>query len=88
LEGSGKMDEIVQYQRYTATLKIRRGEGWKVRPEMEGFDGISLSLSAGWPIETGAREQYADEWAMIDEDGKLPVAWIATGDLVDLTLAS
>jgi hypothetical protein len=82
---------IERYQRYTATLRIRRGAGFPggVRPEVEPYDGKRVTVEAGWPFvgeDADARPEYRGEWAMlfVGESRDIPCGWAASGDLVDL----
>lgn len=69
---------------YRATLRFRRGEGWRVRPEMEPYDGKRGVFSVGWHITEEDRKQYAGEAAMLPCSSELPIGWVASGDLVDV----
>lgn len=71
---------MVEYQIYQATVRLRRGEGWEVKPEAEGVDGETFIFRAGWLIEDG---MYEGEWAMLFEKGGPPETffWVASGDL-------
>lgn len=76
--------QILPHTTYRATVKLRRGDGFVVRPECEEDDGKDVVLSSGWKFEDGEREQYRGEWAMVDNSRQLGVAWIASGDLIDM----
>ena len=71
------------YRFYTATIKLRRGPGWHVKPECESTDGMRVLVSVGWQIDEEG-SIYFGEYAMIVEDAfDLPMGWVASGDLVD-----
>jgi hypothetical protein len=84
------MPTIERYRRYTATLRIRRGDGFPpVRPEAEPYDGARVTVEAGWQFvgeDADCRPEYAGEWAMlyVGESRKVGTGWTASGDLVDL----
>ncbi|AXU19697.1 hypothetical protein C7W88_12765 [Novosphingobium sp. THN1] len=66
-----------------ATIKVRRGDGWPVRPVMDVIDGQTFNFIKAGPADDG-RPEYAGETAWMFY-GDLPEgapAWIASGDLV------
>ncbi len=71
-----------------ATVRIRRGPGWAVKPEAEALEGRTHRFTYGWRIR--APSIYAGEIAWIvapegwPEDAPL---WIASGDLVEAHVA-
>jgi len=73
-----------------AIFRIRRGDGWDVKPEMEPFDGAGLIVSPGWDMGPEDTSIYIGEhaWTVRKINGKVPrggfengPAWVATGDL-------
>lgn len=81
------MTAIKPYAQYRATIKIRRGEGWDVKPEAEEVDGMTLTFRSGYPLEgEDHSDLYTGEWAMIPNMKlrEFPVSWIASGDLSDI----
>lgn len=66
---------------YTGTIRLRRTEQLRVRPECEGLDGKRITVRCGWMIDDDDR--YPGEYAMIITpfDPALPIVWIASGDL-------
>lgn len=63
-------------------VRIRRGEGWNVRPEAEQVDGNVYLFKYGWTFEPD--ERYPGEAAWIADDTRWPAdapTWIASGDL-------
>jgi hypothetical protein len=60
-------------------VRLRRGEGWDVKPEAEAMDGKTLRFTFGWIAEP--EERYAGERVWIAPLGS-PVHWLAEGDLV------
>lgn len=79
-------DEIQQFRYYHATVRIRRGEGWEVRPEAEALDGQGRLFMASWQMDDN--DPYPGEWAMTIEDGPpTRLLWVASGDLVDIERA-
>ena len=63
-------------------VRIRRGEGWNVRPEAEQVDGNVYLFKYGW--EFAPDERYPGEVAWIARDALWPAdapTWIASGDL-------
>jgi hypothetical protein len=75
--------EIRQHHTYVATVRIRRGPGWDVKPEAEALDGRRMRFLASWC--NGEDERYAGEWAMMPVERVPWIAWVASGDLVDIT---
>lgn len=78
--------KIEQHQRYTATLRLRRGDDWNVRPGIEPYDGTTVTVEAGWPFvgeDAEQRPEYAGEWAMlyVGDSREIPGGWVASGDL-------
>lgn len=65
-----------------AVIKIRRIEGYTVKPEAEAMDGLEIDVFQGWLIEDGL---YKGEEAWIvgprDNRGEDDPAWFASGDL-------
>jgi len=80
--------EIEHMKNYRATVKIRRGEGWDVKPITEQIEGTETVFNAAWLItEEEGFIKYVGEWAMMPErDGwpKGAPTWIASGDLENL----
>ena len=66
-----------------ATIKVRRGDGWPVRPIMDVIDGQTFDFIESGPADEG-RPEYAGEtaWMFCGEWLKGAPAWIASGDLV------
>ncbi len=73
---------IELHRTYTGTVRIRRGGQWRVKPECEHMEGMSVTVRAWRPIETDDG-RYAGEYAMVIEpfDPSLPITWLASGDL-------
>ena len=66
----------------TFTVKIRRGKGFKVKPESEQIDGKTFRFVRGWIIDHG---MYTGEIAWCQRDDSYPLdapIWLASGDLV------
>lgn len=76
------MDDIQQFDKFTATLRVRRGGGWNARPTMEPFEGKPITVQASWIAE--APSIYAGEWCMEVLSEGFPVPWVASGDLSNL----
>lgn len=51
---------------YEATVRLRRGEDWEVKPEAEALDGKRVRVYAGWIIEPEDSSLYVGEWAMCE----------------------
>lgn len=66
-----------QFDKFVAIVRLRRGDGYVVRPEAESWDGREVEAEALWEIED--RPEYAGEWACRVEG--FPFGWIASGDL-------
>lgn len=66
-------------------VKLRRGPGWKVKPEAECLDGEVFHFQHGWVVESG---KYEGETAWIGyRDSSYPPSaptWIASGDLEEV----
>ena len=87
LDGTGverKGDQAIQrYKYYFATVKIRRGDNWRVRPDAEDIDGRLIRVSTGWLIDDIS--MYEGEFAMIiDAVYDTGIGWIASGDLTNI----
>lgn len=70
-----------------ATVKLRRGDGWQVKPEAELVDGRRHTFTYGWEIEAEDSSVYVDESAWVPERQDWPAeapAWIASGDLDEI----
>jgi hypothetical protein len=80
--------QLKQYQRYRARVRMRRGEGWMLKPGLELLDGQLIEVEAMWRMGDGDPEIYRGEWAMgmSVELRQYGVTWIASGDLDGLTL--
>lgn len=82
--------EIKKGRVYTATVQIRRGPGFEVKPECERHDGRRARFSAEWRLTSDDyHPSYENEWAMVplrenNEVGGWGVSWIASGDLIDI----
>ena len=69
------------------TVKIRRTENLKVKPEAEAIDQKTYKFMEGWKITEDDSSIYVGEVAMIPHDDSYPVeapAWISSGDLVSI----
>ena len=82
--------QIERFQKYEATLKIRRDDSrfGHVRPEIEILNGKRIQTTALWRIDCGedefANKGYDGEWAM-ETPCDWPVQWVASGDLENIT---
>jgi hypothetical protein len=67
-----------------ATIRIRKGKHWKIKPEAKAMDGRRVRFSFGWQITKEDSSIYVGEDACIlhPEDCREgePI-WIASGDL-------
>lgn len=62
-----------------ATVRIRRGDKWDVRPESEVLDGRIFTFQYGWTCDDS---RYLGEVAwMIVDPGDWYGFWISSGDL-------
>lgn len=73
-----------EYKLYT--VKIRRGEDWKVRSDLniDAVDGKQFLFRPGWDITREDSSIYVGEVAMIPYPDNYPhdaPGWIASGDL-------
>lgn len=84
MSASGEYDI---FETYEATVNLRRGDGYTVRPECEALDGQRLVFRPMWQFDAEERPQYALEWAMLPADPDLP-RWIASGDLADVVMVA
>ncbi len=87
--------DIERFKLYRATVRLRRGEGFNVKPEAEQMDGKELMFRPGWEMTREDTSIYVGEWAMCPErampSDDWPVdapGWIATGDLENLTMVT
>ena len=66
-------------------VKLRRGDGWNLKPEAEQLDGKVFDFCSGWEITKDDSSIYAGEHAWVpDLKSGYPLeapAWIASGDL-------
>lgn len=79
--------EIEQHKRYRATVRLRRGKGWKVKSGSELVDGTEGEFIAGWYITDEDTPIYVGEWAMMPwkcDEWPIGVPWVASGDLENL----
>jgi len=63
-------------------VKIRRGPGWRVKPEAEQIDGKTYTFFEAWL--SNKHDPYPGERVWMPCDDKYPgsaPAWIAEGDL-------
>lgn len=82
------MGEVIQPDMsYVATIALRRGTDWNVRPECEEWDGRRVRVSTAFWITADDRPQYDGEWAMFVDEKGWPRGWIASGDLTDIAPA-
>lgn len=69
----------------TATVRIRRGDGWSVKPEADLIDGRTHVFTRGWVMTEDDTSIYVGETAWLPEPAGwpvgAPVGWIACGDL-------
>ncbi len=79
---------ITQFKHYQATVHLRRGTGWDVKPEAEQMDGQKLIFKPGWIMDADDTSIYIGEWAMLpvrfDDWPDDAPGWIASGDLEDM----
>ncbi len=76
---------------YQATVNLRRGDGFDVRPESEQIDGMSAVFRPGWLMDDEDTSIYVGEWAMIPRVDGWPEdapGWVASGDLVEMAAMS
>lgn len=82
------MVEIERYRFYRATVRIRRGDGWDVKPEAEALDGQRVHVEAMYGLDAedcgGKYDGELAMWFVGADRGRWPIAWIASGDLVDV----
>lgn len=71
-----------------ATVKLRRGEGWNVKPEAEILDGRTLSFDRSWDWRDGIYDGETtwviscECWETLKSEGvKGAPTWLASGDL-------
>lgn len=75
------------YDRIIATVKMRRGDGWHVKPCAEQIEGRRHRFLYGWKMDEGDTSLYAGEIAWIADHADWPSdapAWVASGDLADI----
>jgi len=69
-----------QFDKIKAKIKLRRGEGFKVKKEAECLDGNTYTMEASWMIEDG---MYKGEWAMMSREFPSGApSWVASGDVI------
>ena len=66
-------------------VRLRRGDGWIVKPEAEEIDGRIAWFTYGWPMDSEDSSIYVGEEAWIVDRAEpwlegAPV-WLASGDL-------
>jgi hypothetical protein len=70
---------------YTATVRIRRGPGRTIPPEVDQVQGKRLLFLAKRAITPEDNPAYAGETKMVVwEGGPSPVDWLPSGDLIDI----
>ena len=70
-----------------ATVRIRRGGDWHVRPNAEQIDGRTYRFRYGWVMDED--DPYPGEVAFLPDDPAYPddgPTWVASGDLEGLPL--
>lgn len=84
-----RSDGIVIFRTYEATMRTREIPGREIRPEALAAEGKRYRFIASWIIGEDERSEYAGEIAMMfdyDADQEAPrIAWVASGDLTDIT---
>ncbi|WP_371398928.1 hypothetical protein [Marinovum algicola] len=71
-----------------ATVRVRRGDGWDVRPVADLIDGKRHRFTRGWRIDRDDSSIYAGEVAWLPDREGWPLeapAWLASGDLAQVT---
>jgi hypothetical protein len=73
-----------------ATIRLREGEKYKLRPEASEFNGIRCRFFVGHPVNDDdahpTREAYVGEVSLTPLEGvDWPYGWIASGDVVDIS---
>ena len=65
-----------------AQVRLRRGDGWRVKPQAEQVDGEAFEFREGLPITEPSIYQGETAWFAVDPNwpDNAPV-WIASGDL-------
>jgi len=80
---------IELWRTYEATMRTRDIPGRTKRPEALAAEGKRYRFIASWIIEEDERPEYAGEIAMMfdyeDPQDKPRIAWVASGDLADIT---
>lgn len=78
------MTKLELSKNYSATIRLRSGDDWQIRPGCEAWDGRKVVVQPFWLIEPDERSQYAGEFACnIVHPKGWPAGWIASGDLAD-----
>jgi hypothetical protein len=72
--------KLIRHRQYEATVRLRRGKGWHVKPEVEHLDGKRALFTAAWDCDD---DGYPGEMAMTCP-ADWPIPWIASGDLCDI----
>lgn len=70
-----------------ATVRIRRGDGWNVKPEAEATDGLRLKFRRGWTMTAEDTSIYIGEVTWEPHRKIWPddaPSWMASGDLCDV----
>ena len=64
-----------------ATIRLRRGGDWRVKPEAEQYDGKGFEFVRGWQITDEDSGIYAGEIAWVPTTNGVEIGWFASGDL-------
>ncbi len=79
-----------QFDIIEATVHLRRGPGFNVKPEAERLDGKRLRLCVAWAMGGDDPAIYEGEWALLlsheDSSEEDDLLWIASGDVTDVKL--
>jgi hypothetical protein len=70
------------YDKVIATVRIRRGSEWNVKPEAEQLDGNTYKFVVAWKQDKD--DKYPGEYALMPEDTNYPAdapRWISSGDV-------
>lgn len=72
------MTEWTPHESYRVRVIFRRGGVYQVKPEAEVLDGLVLTVTCCWLIDSG---MYSGEWALMLPPDSPRFTLIASGDV-------
>lgn len=68
-----------------ATIKMRTGDGWKLKLGASQIDGSRLMFRFGWEVDDPKSIYFGETaWLPVTDLPENAPSWIADGDLIDV----